>query len=147
MAPRYKDENFVFDDVPLQTLRFQVYDWNAGLMGMGSGKAKPLGEVSVDLAQRWAAQPDAGPDGRGVAEWLKLDALEGQRGAAWKSTSEFIDGDSVASMAWKLYAIEQSWEQHLISTQARRRRGRGQDFVDGRHGRRPGRRGQGRRQR
>ena len=64
--------------MPLQTLRFQVYDWNAGLMGMGSGKAKPLGEVSVDLAQRWAAQPDAGPDGRGISEWLKLDAFEGQ---------------------------------------------------------------------
>ena len=31
--------------------------------------------------QRWAAQPDAGPDGRGIAEWLKLDALEGQQGA------------------------------------------------------------------
>ena len=81
LAPRYKDENFVFDDVPLQTLRFQVYDWNAGLMGMGSGKAKPLGEVCVDLAARWAAQPDAGPDGRGISEWLKLDALEGQQGA------------------------------------------------------------------
>ena len=108
LAPRYKDENFVFDDVPLQTLRFQVYDWNAGLMGMGSGKAKPLGEVSVDLAQRWAAQPDAGPDGRGISEWLKLDALEGQQGAAWESASKCSSGDNVASMAWKLYAIEQT---------------------------------------
>ena len=91
LAPRYKDEHFVFDDVPLQTLRFRVYDWNAGLMGLGSGKATPLGEVSVDLAQRWAAQPDPGPDGRGIAEWLKLDALEGQHGAAWKSTSDAIE--------------------------------------------------------
>lgn len=81
LAPRYQDETFVVDACPLETLRFQVYDWNAGLMGMGSGKAKPLGEVSVDLGTRWAAQPAAGPDGRGVSEWLKLDALEGQQGA------------------------------------------------------------------
>ena len=70
LAPRYKDEHFVFDDVPLQTLRFQVYDWNAGLMGMGSGKAKPLGEVSVDLARGGRRSPTRDRTGGGVAEWL-----------------------------------------------------------------------------
>ena len=72
LAPRFADEAFVFDDAPLQCLQFQVFDWNAGVMGIGSGKAKPLGVCSVDLQGHWDLQPDLGPDGQGAPMWLKL---------------------------------------------------------------------------
>ena len=96
LAPRYKDENFVFDDVPLQTLRFRVYDWNAGLMGVGSGKPKPLGEASVDLAQRWAAQPDAGT----LVEFFQptIDAAENVQ-ATGLEYAELAEEQNVTSAA------------------------------------------------
>jgi hypothetical protein len=52
----------------------------------------------------------------------------------WRGSS--TPSRAVAVLGWRGH--------HLISTQARRRRGRGQDPAHGRHGRRPGRRGQGR---
>ena len=57
---------YVFDDAKKPgNVEFKVYDWNAAMFGMGTGKSKPLGQLTVPLAPG------------DIHEHRKLDNLDG----------------------------------------------------------------------